>query len=562
MAIEDFDITALPQWPRLTKLAASIRETNFAALLGLERAARYRLETAGLYLDYSRNLVTDEIMDVLVALAESSPLAGHREAMFRGEAINTTEQRPALHTALRAREEELRADGLGDLATEIAAQKQRIREVSERIRAGEWLGVTGKPVRDVINLGIGGSDLGPKLACDALKEFAHETIRCHFVSNVDGEAIRSTLRGLDPETTLVIVSSKSFTTQETLLNANTAAQWFQESFRERLGIENPFASPHFIGVTAAPAKALETGIPEDQLLLFGEWVGGRYSLWSSIGLSIAISAGYDNFDRMLEGARQMDRHFRTAPAAENMPVILALLGLWYANFLNAESHAVIPYCERLLQLPFYLQQLDMESNGKSVTFAGKQVAHDTGPIVWGLTGANGQHSFFQLLHQGTHLVPVDFIGLGEDSLGSPDHHRVLLANMIAQSAALMGGRQSAETPPWRNYPGNRPSNVLLIDRLTPERFGALVALYEHKVFVQGSLWNINSFDQWGVELGKELAGRLLDEDCDRSLLDAGARALLDRLDWVRAGRQSRQEAQLLEGRTARHDVETGADRSK
>ena len=522
---EDFDITAAPQWPQLAALAAAARETDFAALAGRERAARYQLEATGLYLDYSRNLVTDEVMDILAALAENSPLASHREKMFRGEAINTTEHRPVLHTALRAREDELRADGLGGLAAEIAAQKRRIRQVSERIRAGEWLGATGKPPRDMVNLGIGGSDLGPKLACEALKEFAHQSIRCHFVSNVDGEAIHSTLGGLDPETTLVIVASKSFTTQETLLNANTAAQWF----RERLGIETPFASPHFIGVTAAPDRAVETGIPRDQLLLFGDSVGGRYSLWSAIGLPIAVSVGYDNFTRMLAGARQMDRHFRTTPAAQNMPVVLALLGLWYANFLAAESHGVVPYCERLGQLPFYLQQLDMESNGKSITLGGERVSHATGPIVWGLAGTNGQHSFFQLLHQGTHLVPVDFIGIGEDSLSSPEHHRVLLANMIAQSAALMAGRRSGKLPPWRNLPGNRPSNVLLLDRITPETFGALIALYEHKVFVQGSLWNINSFDQWGVELGKELAQRLLDDGEVPSELDAGARALLGRL---------------------------------
>ena len=531
--MQKFVITNTGQWPRLESLAAAVRDIDCNQLLGPERAANYRLEAAGLYLDYSRNLVTDEVMKALVELAEISPLSTHWEAMFRGEAINTTEERPVLHTALRAAPEDLQADGLGELSGEIEAQLQRIREISERIRAGEWLGVTGKPVRDVVNLGIGGSDLGPKLACEAVKEFAHEDVRCHFISNVDGEPIRSLLSALDPETTLVIVSSKSFTTQETLLNANTAATWFQESFREGLGIDNPFASPHFIGITAAPEKAMQSGIPEDQLLLFGDWVGGRYSLWSSIGLTIAITAGYDNFARLLEGARQMDRHFRSAPPARNMPVILALLGLWYTNFLHAESHAVIPYCERLRHLPFYLQQLDMESNGKSVTFSGEQVSQATGPVVWGLTGTDGQHSFFQLLHQGTHLVPVDFIGIGEDELSSPEHHRVLLANMLAQSVALMEGKQSGNLPSWRNYPGNRPSNVLLLDRLTPKSLGALIALYEHKVFVQGSLWNINSFDQWGVELGKELARQLLNdsdnENDGHSEIDAGAKLLLDRL---------------------------------
>ncbi len=525
--MQEFVIAETDQWSRLKSLAAALRETDFSKLPDAGRAARYRLEAAGLYLDFSRNLVTDEVMELLAELAARSPLAARREAMFRGEAINATEQRPALHTALRAAAGDLRADGLGEVAGEIESQRQRIREVSERIRAGEWRGVTGKPVRDVINLGIGGSDLGPKLACEALKEFAHPQLRCHFLSNVDGEPIRSTLRGLDPETTLVIVVSKSFSTPETLLNAHTAAQWF----RERLDIEHPFASPHFIGVTAAPEKALRAGIPQDQLLLFGEWVGGRYSLWSSVGLTIAVSAGYGNFLRLLAGARDMDAHFRAAPPQRNMPVLLALLGIWYANFLDAESQAVIPYCERLLQLPCYLQQLDMESNGKSVTCAGERVRQASGPIVWGMTGTNSQHSFFQLLHQGTHLVPVDFIGVGEDRLSSPEHHRVLLANMIAQSVALMAGRRSAELPPWRQYPGGRPSNVLLLDRLAPETLGALIALYEHKVFVQGSLWNINSFDQWGVEFGKELARRLLDDGGERGELDAGARALIDRLRW-------------------------------
>ena len=520
-------ITENHQWQRLTELAESQGRGDFRPLLGPDRASRYRLSAAGLYLDYSRNLVSDEILAGLLALAENSPLAGHRESMFRGEAINASERRPVLHTALRAAAEELEADGLGELAGEIESQLGRIKAISASIRAGQWPGATGKPIRDVVNLGIGGSDLGPKLACEALKEYAHKEIRCHFLSNVDGEPIRSTLAGLDPETTLVIVSSKSFTTSETLLNAHTAAAWF----RERLGLENPFASPHFIGVTAAPGKAMQAGIPRGQLLEFGEWVGGRYSLWSSIGLSIAIRIGFGHFSAMLAGARNMDRHFRTAPAARNMPVIMALLGVWYASFLKAESQAVIPYCERLGQLPAYLQQLDMESNGKSVTFAGEAVAGATGPIVWGQTGTNGQHSFFQLLHQGTHRVPVDFIGVAEDRLSAPRHHRALLANLVAQSAALMMGRQSAGLPPWRGHAGNRPSNVLLLESLTPESFGALIALYEHKVFVQGSLWRINSFDQWGVELGKQLANALLAAEPELEALDAGSVNLLKRLGW-------------------------------
>ena len=525
--METSSIAETRQWRQLIDLAESQGQADFRPLLGPDRAARYQLSAAGLYLDYSRNLLNDGIMAALLALVENSPLAGHRESMFRGEAINVSEQRPVLHTALRAATADLEADGLGGLAGEIETQLARINEVSARVRAGQWLGATGKPVRDVVNLGIGGSDLGPKLACEALKEYAHKEVRCQFLSNVDGEPIRSTLANLDPETTLVIIASKSFTTSETLLNARTAAAWF----RERLALENPFASPHFIGVTAAPEKAMQAGIPRDQLLEFGEWVGGRYSLWSSIGLSIAISIGFEHFSAMLAGARSMDRHFRTAPPARNMPVVMALLGIWYASFLKAESQAVIPYCERLGQLPSYLQQLDMESNGKSVTLAGDKAAGATGPIVWGQTGTNGQHSFFQLLHQGTHLVPVDFIGVAEDRLSTPEHHRALLANLVAQSAALMAGKQSAGLPPWRNYAGNRPSNVLLLESLTPESFGALLALYEHKVFVQGSLWRINSFDQWGVELGKQLANSLLAAEPELQALDAGSVQLLKRLGW-------------------------------
>lgn len=528
MTVKDFDIAALEPWWRLDHLAQDINGTRIADLLESDpkRMSHYGVEAAGLYLDYAKNLVTDEVMDNLFKLVEASPLAQHRDAMFCGVAINITENRPVLHTALRADQAQLREDGLRDLGEKIAEQKQRIRVVSDKIRSGEWLGATGKAITDIVNLGIGGSDLGPKLACEALKEFRHPTVRCHFVSNVDGEVINSTLKALNPETTLVIIASKTFTTQETLLNATTAANWF----RAALGLANPFASAHFIGVTASPANAMKLGVPEDNIVEFWDWVGGRYSLWSAIGLPIAISIGCDNFERVLAGARQMDDHFRAAPYRSNMPVILAVLGVWYSNFLKAESQAVIPYCERLLNLPFYLQQLDMESNGKYVTLDGRRVSHTTGPIIWGLTGTNGQHSFFQLLHQGTHLVPVDFIGLVRDNLSAPEHHRVLMANMLAQAAALMAGKQDRDLPLYRNYPGNKPSNVILMETLTPETFGALVALYEHKVFVQGVLWNINSFDQWGVELGKVLASQLLSDNRNDAELDASTRVLVSKLN--------------------------------
>lgn len=527
MAANHFDITSTSQWQTLADQAEGIAQCRIEDFLrdDQNRAGKYSVSTAGLYLDYSKNLIDDGVWSSFFELLDQSPLASYRSAMFSGKTINSTEQRPVLHAALRSSPQQLERDGLGELSPGIEDQKQRIKEFSDRIRNGQWLGVTGKPVTDVVNLGIGGSDLGPKLVCDALKEYAHDRVRCHFVSNVDGEVIRSTLKPLNPETTLVVISSKTFTTQETLLNARSAAEWF----KSHLMLDNPFSSPHFIGVTASPDNAIKLGLPKENLLEFWDWVGGRYSLWSTIGFSIAVSAGYHNFEKLLAGASAMDGHFRESPWQQNMPVILAVLGIWYTNFFSAESQAVIPYCERLLHFPFYLQQLDMESNGKSVTQDNLGVNCQTGPIIWGLTGTNGQHSFFQLLHQGTHLIPVDFIGTVEDRMSSQEHHRVLMANMLAQSAALMQGKQAPELPAYRQYVGNRPSNVLLLDSLSPASLGALIALYEHKVFVQGCLWNINSFDQWGVELGKVLATNLLAEDCDQSQLDTSTQRLMAKL---------------------------------
>jgi len=530
MTDSNFDPTRTASWSRLQELAAEMSRGRLLDLVQQPgRLERLTLAEAGMVLDASKHLVDDAVLDALLGLARASPLASAIEAMFRGERINNTEHRPVLHTALRAEPAALERAGLGELAADVATQLQRMGDFSERLRSGQWLGSTGQPITDVVNLGIGGSDLGPRLAVEALKEFAHPRLRLHFVANVDGEAIRSTLRGLAPATTLVVVASKTFTTQETLLNAATAADWLGRG----LGLVNPYDSPHFIGITANPVNAAKLGIPATRLLQFWDWVGGRYSLWSSIGFAISVAIGQDNFQRMLAGARAMDQHFRHAPWERNLPVMMALLGIWYRNFLGAASVAVIPYCERLYQLPFYLQQLDMESNGKGVTRDGRRVDYDTGPLVWGQAGTTGQHSFFQLLHQGTHLVPVDFIGVARDDMSAPEHHRVLLANMLAQSAALMTGKQDPALPSYRQYPGNRPSTVLLLDRLTPENFGALLALYEHKVFVQGCLWHINSFDQWGVELGKELANALLDPGADEGELDASTRAMLQRLPAVR-----------------------------
>ncbi|MBT5106216.1 MAG: glucose-6-phosphate isomerase [Porticoccaceae bacterium] len=510
----DYTPTTTSAWKSLEQQAEKAQHQNISGFFDQNpsRSSQMSVQCGEIFLDYSKNLVSDETWQALLELANQSPLEQHRAAMFSGEKVNTTEGRAVLHGALRAEIGDQRvASAAVESDQRVTLVKQQLVDVelvSEQIRSGQWLGSTGKAITDVVNIGIGGSDLGPKLACSALQEFAHPDIKLHFISNVDGAEILTTLKKLNPETTLVALASKTFTTHETLLNAKTARNWFAET----LGLENAQSTRHFVGLTANRANALAYGIPADQILEFAEWVGGRYSLWSSIGLSIAISIGFEKFVEMLAGAREMDLHFQQAPLAENMPVIMALLGIWYSNFLDAQSTAVIPYCERLLLLPSYLQQLDMESNGKSTTLNGDSIDYQTGAILWGQTGTNGQHAFFQLLHQGTRMVPVDFIAAAVDNLSNEEHHRVLLGNMLAQASALMCGQDAPDGEPYRYYPGNKPSNTLLLDTLSPKNFGALIALYEHKVFVQGSIWNINSFDQWGVELGKKMANQLLATD--------------------------------------------------
>jgi glucose-6-phosphate isomerase len=510
----DYTPTTTSAWKSLEQQAEKAQHQNISGFFDQNpsRSSQMSVQCGEIFLDYSKNLVSDETWQALLELANQSPLEQHRAAMFSGEKVNTTEGRAVLHGALRAEIGDQRvASAAVESDQRVTLVKQQLVDVelvSEKIRSGQWLGSTGKAITDVVNIGIGGSDLGPKLACSALQEFAHPDIKLHFISNVDGAEILTTLKKLNPETTLVALASKTFTTHETLLNAKTARNWFAET----LGLENAQSTRHFVGLTANRANALAYGIPADQILEFAEWVGGRYSLWSSIGLSIAISIGFEKFVEMLAGAREMDLHFQQAPLAENMPVIMALLGIWYSNFLGAQSTAVIPYCERLLLLPSYLQQLDMESNGKSTTLNGDSIDYQTGAILWGQTGTNGQHAFFQLLHQGTRMVPVDFIAAAVDNLSNEEHHRVLLGNMLAQASALMCGQDAPDGKPYRYYPGNKPSNTLLLDTLSPKNFGALIALYEHKVFVQGSIWNINSFDQWGVELGKKMANQLLASD--------------------------------------------------
>ncbi|MGI9322095.1 MAG: glucose-6-phosphate isomerase, partial [Pseudomonadales bacterium] len=438
-----------------------------------DRLANYSMEVGGLYADYTRHLVTDEILAELQALAEEAGVADALQAMMTGEAINQSEGRAVLHTAMRAAPDRLEHA----LAQQVEEQRRRLAEVSNAIRSGAWLGATGKAITNVVNIGIGGSDLGPKMVCAALREYAHPDVQVHFISNVDGAEILHLLGRLDPETTLFIISSKSFTTSETLRNAATGLAWLAQG----LGLESPAASNHVLGVTANPDKALAYGLAAERILTFDASIGGRYSLWSSVGLPIAISVGYDRYLELLDGAAIMDRHF-TDKGKDSLPVILGMLGVWYNNFLGLRSQAVVPYCERLGLLVNHLQQVAMESNGKSATQTGAAVNIDTGQIVWGQTGTSGQHAFFQLLHQGTQIVPVDFIGACQDSASKPEHQRELNANMIAQADALTTGKPSAG---HQHYPGNRPSTILLLDKLNPQSLGLLIALYEHQVFVQG-----------------------------------------------------------------------------
>jgi glucose-6-phosphate isomerase len=481
------------------------------------RADRYAIQFNDIYLDYSKNLVTDKTMELLFRLARESGLEAWREQLFRGEKINHTERRPVLHMALRSREPSpLLVDG-EDIRPGVRHELERVRAISEAVRGRMWLGVTGQPIRDVVNIGIGGSDLGPKMVADALRPYAIHDLHLHFLSNLDENHVSDILEELKPETTLFIISSKSFTTQDTLLNADTACEWFHRSFPEQQA-----RARHFLAVTANPQAALQYGIPTDNILRIWEWVGGRYSLWSAIGLPIAISIGMENFDALLRGAEEMDHHFHDAPLEANMPVLLALLGVWYNNFLDAQTHAILPYDEHMHYFPAYLQQADMESNGKSVDRTGNGVDYTTGPVIFGEIGIKGQHAFYQLLHQGTKLVPADILAPIKDFHCIKTHHRALMSNVFAQAEALMMGRTPEEARaemqqeghsaeeierllPYKIFPGNKPTNTLLFCTLDPKTLGAIIALYEHKIFVQGVIWNINSFDQWGVELGKKLA---------------------------------------------------------
>src|SRR5579864_7650356 len=511
--------------PLTKRKAWKALQTHYEQLRGLhlrklfaddpKRGERMTAEAVGIFLDYSKNRVTDETVKLLIQLAEESGLRSQIDAMFRGEKINFTEQRAVLHVALRApKGASIVVDG-ENVVPQVHAVLDKMTDFSNRIRSGEWKGHTGKRIRKVVNIGIGGSDLGPHMAYEALKYYSDRNMTFRFVSNVDGSEFVELTRDLDPAETLFIVSSKTFTTLETLTNAHSARQWCVNA----LGSEQAVAR-HFVAVSTNAEEVERFGIDTANMFEFWDWVGGRYSYDSAIGLSLMIAIGPDQFRAMLAGFHTIDEHFRTAPFERNLPVLLGLIGIWYNNFFGAETVAILPYDYYLGRLPSYFQQLDMESNGKHVDLEGRQVNYQTGPIIWGQPGTNGQHAFYQLIHQGTKLIPCDFIGFCQALNPLGPHHDLLMANFFAQTEALAFGKTAVEVAaegvpafqvPHRTFEGNRPTNTILADRLTPETLGKLIALYEHKVFVQGTIWHIDSFDQWGVELGKVLANRIIPE---------------------------------------------------
>jgi len=512
--------TELPAYKKLLEHYHKIKDLHLRRLFSVDphRFNTFSLSVGDLLLDYSKNRITQQTLSLLCELAEESKLDEWRKKMFSGEKINNTENRAVLHTALRNMSDEpVFVDGK-DIMPDIRAVIKKMAAFSEKVRTGEWKGYSGKRITDVINIGIGGSDLGPKMVYEALNPYHHKKLNVHFVSNIDGAHIEEVLEKLNPETTLFIISSKTFTTQETLSNAHVARNWLLEKAQDESAI-----SKHFVAVSTNKEAVTKFGIDAENMFEFWDWVGGRYSLWSAIGLSIMIAIGSEGFNELLQGAHEMDKHFQEAPCEKNMPVILALLGIWYNNFFEAESHGIFPYDDYLRSLPMYLEQADMESNGKSVDRYGKRVDYATGPIIWGMSGINGQHAFYQALHQGTKMVPADFIVSILTHSIHQEQHNILFANALAQTEALMRGRNVDETYADKEgtivndsiehmvFEGNNPSNTILIKQLTPKTLGMLLALYEHKIFVQGIIWNLNSFDQWGVELGKQLAKYILDD---------------------------------------------------
>jgi glucose-6-phosphate isomerase len=511
-------LTQRKAWKALEANYQNIRETHLRDLFAKDprRGEQMTVEGAGLFLDYSKNRVTDETIKLLISLAEESGLRDRIEAMFHGEKINVTENRAVLHVALRApASESIKVDGV-NVVPEVHDVLNKMAAFSNRVRSGDWKGHTGKRIRNVINIGIGGSDLGPVMAYEALRYYSERSMTFRFVSNVDGTDFAEAVQGLDPTETLFIISSKTFTTLETMTNAHSARDWALAG----LGGDEKSVARHFVAVSTNATEVSKFGIDTANMFGFWDWVGGRYSMDSAIGLSTMLAIGPDNFRAMLEGFHEMDEHFRSTPFERNLPVLMGLLGIWYNNFFDAHTVAVLPYEQYLKRFPAYLQQLTMESNGKHVTLGGAHVSYSTGPIYWGEPGTNGQHSFYQLIHQGTNLIPCDFIAFNTTLNELGRHHDILIANIFAQTEALAFGKtpeqvKSEGTPDWlvphRVFEGNRPSNTILADKLTPKILGTLVALYEHSVFTQGTIWQINSFDQWGVELGKALAQRIIPE---------------------------------------------------
>lgn len=538
------DLTQTPAWTRLSQARDRLAKTHLRELFAADpqRFENFSRQNNELLLDFSKQRLDDEVLDALVTLAEDTEVPSWRERLFAGEKINVSEERAVLHPALRHLEETPFPSAAHDVMPAVREVRAQMAVIVEKLRSGSWKGYSGETIRHVVNIGIGGSDLGPKMATRALSAFAHPGLHVHYVSNLDGAHLAPLLETLDPRSTLFIIASKTFTTQETMINAASARNWMLA----HTGTEASLAK-HFVAVSAHPERAAEFGIPPAQVLPMWDWVGGRYSLWSAVGLPLAISIGMSGFERLLAGAQAMDQHFCQAPLKDNLPVLLALLGIWNTNFLGAHTSAIVPYNESLRHLPGYLQQLEMESNGKTVNRDGQPLTCPANPIVWGEIGANGQHAFFQLLHQGGWLVPCDFIATALSDYPLPGHQAPLLANCFAQSAALAFGKTEDEARteldtaklsamqrdallPHKVFAGNQPSTTLLLPRLDPYHLGLLLALYEHKVFVQGVIWGINSFDQWGVELGKQLASRVLpvlNGDAAKEALDASTRGLIE-----------------------------------
>jgi glucose-6-phosphate isomerase len=517
--------TALPAW---SQLQAHHAEIDAVPMRDLFRDDPKRFQTfsrsfGDILLDFSKNRITAKTFGLLIDLAKQADVPGWAEKMFTGDRINASEDRAVLHTALRNRSNRpVLVDGK-DVMPGINAVLTHMRAFTDAVRSGAWKGFTGKAITDVVNIGIGGSDLGPVMVTEALKPYGKRDLAMHFVSNIDGTQLAETLRVVRPETTLFIVASKTFTTQETITNANSARDWFLKEAKDKVHV-----AKHFVALSTNEAEVKQFGIDPANMFVFWDWVGGRYSLWSAIGLSIALSVGMDAFEELLDGAYRMDEHFRTAPPDQNLPIILGVLGVWYNDFFDAQSHAILPYDQYMHRFPAYFQQGDMESNGKSVTKDGKPCTWSTGPVIWGEPGTNGQHAFYQLIHQGTKLIPCDFLAPIETQNPMGEHHAILLSNFFAQTEALMKGKTGEEVRaelkgsklspaelealvPQKTFAGNRPTNSILFQKLTPRTLGSLIALYEHKIFTQGIIWGINSFDQWGVELGKQLAKAILPE---------------------------------------------------